>query len=249
MALAVIIMAAGKGTRMKSDLPKVLHQANGRPLVDYVIDTALALEPWKTILVVGHLAELVRQATVQYTVTTVLQEPQLGTGHAVMQAEHELRDFHGDVLILSGDAPLVRTETLHELIALHRTRKAAATVLTAELADPTGYGRIVRKKDDGNVLGIVEQKDGSEEELQIREINSGVYVFDARMLFRALDQVNTNNAQNEYYLTDVFGICFRKGLKVCAFKTGNPEEILGINTPDQLREAERELFRRGEEPA
>ncbi|NTV97969.1 MAG: NTP transferase domain-containing protein [Chlorobiaceae bacterium] len=246
MALAVIIMAAGKGTRMKSDLPKVLHLANGRPLIDYVIDTALALDPWKTILVVGHLAELVRQSTMRYPVTTVLQEPQLGTGHAVMQAEESLRDFQGDVLILSGDAPLVRLETLNELITLHRSQKAAATVLTAELADPAGYGRIVRKNDNGNVLRIVEQKDGSEEELRIREINSGVYVFDAPMLFSALARINTNNAQNEYYLTDVFGICFQNGWKVCAFKTGNPEEILGINTPEQLREAEKELLGRAE---
>jgi UDP-N-acetylglucosamine pyrophosphorylase len=244
MSLAVIIMAAGKGTRMKSDLPKVLHQANDRPLIDYVIDTALALDPWKTILVVGHLAELVRKATGRYPVTTVLQEPQLGTGHAVMQAEEVMRDFHGDVLILSGDAPLVRLETLRELIALHRTEQAAATVLTAELADPAGYGRIIRRKDNGNVLRIVEQKDGTEEELLVREINSGVYVFDARMLFQSLALVNTNNAQNEYYLTDVFGICFRNGKKVCAFKTGSPDEILGINTPEQLREVEKELLRR-----
>jgi UDP-N-acetylglucosamine pyrophosphorylase len=249
MPLAVVIMAAGKGTRMKSDLPKVLHQANGHALIDYVIKTALSLQPWKTILVVGHQAALVRKAAEQFPVISVLQEPQLGTGHAVMQAEDALRDFMGEVLILSGDAPLVRPETLHQLLKLHRERKAAATVLTAELADPAGYGRIVRSDDGENVLRIVEQKDGSEAELRIQEINSGVYVFDAEVLFSALESINTNNAQNEYYLTDVFGICFRKGLDVCALKTENPEEILGINTPEQLREVELELLRRGAQPA
>lgn len=242
MALAVIIMAAGKGTRMKSDLPKVLHQANGRPLIDYVIDTALALDPMKTILVVGHLAELVRKATEHYPVTAVLQEPQLGTGHAVMQAEEPLQNFRGELLILSGDAPLVRIDTLRELIALHRSEQAAATVLTAELPDPAGYGRIIREKDNGNVLKIVEQKDASDAERSVNEINSGVYVFDSGFLFKALSEVNTNNAQNEYYLTDAFGICFRRGLKVCAFRTGRPEEILGINTPEQLREVEKKLL-------
>ncbi|NTW56940.1 MAG: NTP transferase domain-containing protein [Chlorobiaceae bacterium] len=244
MALAVIIMAAGKGTRMKSDLPKVLHQANCRPLIEYVIDTALALDPVRTILVVGHQAELVRKATGSFPVSSVLQEPQLGTGHAVMQAEEALRDFQGEVLILSGDAPLVRIETLRELVTLHRNRHAAATVLTAELPDPSGYGRIIRRQDNGNVLRIVEHKDASEEELKLKEINSGVYVFDAATLFKSLGQVNTNNAQNEYYLTDVFGICFRSGLTVCAYRTGNPEEILGINTPEQLKEVEHELLRR-----
>ncbi len=242
MALAVIIMAAGKGTRMKSDLPKVLHRANGRPLVQYVLDTALSLDPEKIVLIVGHQAELVKEATARYRIIAALQEPQLGTGHAVMQTESLLNDFNGEVLILSGDAPLVNAETLQELIAFHRSSHAAATVLTAELNDPTGYGRVIRELNSDHVLKIVEQKDASEQELVVREINSGVYVFDTRMLFDALGQINTNNAQKEYYLTDVFGICFECGQKVCAFKTDNPDEILGINTPEQLVEAERLLL-------
>ncbi len=246
MALAVIIMAAGKGTRMKSDLPKVLHSANGRTLIEYVIDTALSLGPSQTVLIIGHLAELVRNATSQYPVTAVVQEPQLGTGHAVMQAENALQDFNGDILILSGDAPLVKSDTLEKLITMHHAEHAVATVLTADINDPTGYGRVIRNNGTEQVLKIIEHKDASEEERKVREINSGVYVFDARMLFKALGQITTDNAQKEYYLTDVFGICFRNGEKVCAFKTDNPAEILGINTPEQLLEVERELRSREE---
>ena len=246
MALAIIIMAAGKGTRMQSELPKVLHQANGRPLIDYVLDTANSLDPVKTLLIVGHQAELVKAAVARYRVSTALQEPQLGTGHAVMQAEAALSDFEGEIVILSGDAPLVNSGTLQELIAFHRSRNGAATVLTAELPDPTGYGRVIRKNGSESVLKIVEQKDGTQEELAVREINSGIYVFNAQLLFQALREVNTDNAQKEYYLTDVFGICFRNGQKVYAFKTGNPEEILGINTPEQLMEAERLLLHHSE---
>ena len=242
MALAIIIMAAGKGTRMQSELPKVLHQANGRPLLDYVLDTANALDPAKILLIVGHQADLVKASAARYQVSTALQEPQLGTGHAVMQAEAALGDFEGEILILSGDAPLINARTLHELIAFHRSKNGAATVLTAELQDPTGYGRIIRASDSDNVLKIVEQKDASQEELAVREINSGIYLFNAPLLFQALREVNTNNAQKEYYLTDVFGICFRNGKSVYAFKTENAEEILGINTPEQLMEAERLLL-------
>ena len=241
MALAIIIMAAGKGTRMQSELPKVLHQANGRPLIDYVLDSANSLDPDKTVLIVGHQAELVKAAAARYRVCSALQEPQLGTGHAIMQAETHLSDFKGEILILSGDAPLVNAETLQELIAFHRSRNGAATVLTAELHDPTGYGRIIRQEKSDCVLKIVEQKDASKEELAIREINSGVYVFNAQLLFQALGQINTNNAQKEYYLTDVFALCFQNGQRVYAFKTENPNEILGINTPEQLLEAEQLL--------
>jgi len=239
MALAIIVMAAGKGTRMLSDLPKVLHKANGRPLIDYVLDTSYALEPQKVILIIGHQSELVKAATARYRLSTALQEPQLGTGHAVMQAENQLGNFEGEVLILSGDAPLVNALTLQNLIAFHHSRNAAATVLTADMDDPTGYGRVIRLNDSDTVLKIVEQKDASAKELLVREINSGIYVFNARILFEALAEITTDNAQNEYYLTDVFSICFQSGKRVCAFKTDNPNEIIGINTPEQLKEAER----------
>ena len=243
MALAVIIMAAGKGTRMQSELPKVLHPANGHPLIEYVLDTALLLDPETIVLIVGHQAELVKKAVAGYRVTTALQEPQLGTGHAIMQAEAHLGNFEGEVLILSGDAPLVKASTLKKLIAFHRSANATATVLTAELSDPAGYGRVIRVEQSDSVLKIVEHKDATEEERAVREINSGVYAFNAALLFKALRQIGTNNAQKEYYLTDVFGICFQSGKKVCAFRTDNPDEILGINTPEQLIEAERLLLK------
>ncbi len=237
MSLAVVIMAAGKGTRMKSDLPKVLHQANGRPVVDYVIEKALSLQPDAVVLVVGHQADLVREATARHPVSYALQQPQLGTGHAVMQTAPLLGEFDGEVIILSGDAPLFTTRTLRALIDSHRSSRAVATVLTAGMDDPTGYGRVIRNDGSEEVLRIVEQKDASEEEKQVNEINSGVYVFDARELFAALKEITNTNAQQEYYLTDVFGICFGKGLKVCAFKVDDPDEIRGINTPEQLHEA------------
>jgi UDP-N-acetylglucosamine pyrophosphorylase len=238
MSLAVVIMAAGKGTRMKSDLPKVLHTANGRPVVEYVIEKSLSLEPESVVLVVGHQADLVRQATSRFPVAYALQQPQLGTGHAVMQTGPILKGFDGEVIILSGDAPLFTKRTLRELLDFHRSRNAVATVLTADIDDPTGYGRVIRNNDGAEVLRIVEQKDATDEEKAVTEINSGVYVFDAHELFAALEGITNSNAQQEYYLTDVFGICFGKGLKVCAFKVGDPNEIRGINTPEQLHEAE-----------
>ncbi|AAM71497.1 MAG TPA: UDP-N-acetylglucosamine pyrophosphorylase [Chlorobaculum sp.] len=238
MSLAIVIMAAGKGTRMKSALPKVLHEANGKPLVAYVIEKSQALDPDKIVLIIGHQAELVRAATAGFPFDYALQEPQLGTGHAIMQAEPFLKDFSGEIIILSGDAPLFTGRTLRELIDFHRSRQAVATVLTAEMDDPTGYGRIIRSDAGEEVLRIVEQKDATEEEKAVTEINSGVYVFNANELFSALHGITNKNAQGEYYLTDVFGICFGKGKKVCAFKVADANEIRGINTPEQLREAE-----------
>jgi UDP-N-acetylglucosamine pyrophosphorylase len=245
MSLAIVIMAAGKGTRMKSDLPKVLHEANGKPLVAYVIEKSQALDPEKIVLIVGHQANLVRQATAMFPVHYALQQPQLGTGHAVMQSEPFLKDFEGEIIILSGDAPLFTSRTLRELIGFHRSRQAVATVLTAEMEDPAGYGRIIRNGGSEEVLKIVEHKDATEEERAVNEINSGVYVFNAAELFSALHGITNNNAQGEYYLTDVFGICFGKGKKVCAFKVADANEIRGINTLEQLREAEQLL--QGEE--
>jgi UDP-N-acetylglucosamine pyrophosphorylase len=238
MSLAIVIMAAGKGTRMQSDLPKVLHEANGKPLVAYVIEKSQALDPEKIVLIIGHQAEKVQKATACFQVAYALQVPQLGTGHAVMQTEPLLADFNGEIIILSGDAPLFTARTLREIVAFHRSKQAVATVMTAEIDDPTGYGRIIRSDDGEEVLKIVEQKDASEQEKAVKEINSGVYVFNASELFSALHGITNNNAQGEYYLTDVFGICFGKGKKVCAFKIADPNEIRGINTPEQLREAE-----------
>lgn len=242
MSLAIIIMAAGKGTRMKSDLAKVLHKANGRPVIEYVLEKSSALNPEKIVLIVGHQADRVKAATKKYPVEWVPQEPQLGTGHAVMQAKQSLLSFQGDILILSGDAPLVNISTLRQLIESHRMEHAAATVLTADLRDPSGYGRIIRNGKSNTISRIVEHKDASSTELLVREINSGIYVFRKDTLFNSLKKITNNNAQQEYYLTDVFSICFGNGEKVSAFKTANANEIKGINTIEQLREAEKLLF-------
>lgn len=237
--LAVVIMAAGKGTRMKNPaVAKVMYAINGKPMVDYVVDLAMQLNAAKIVVVVGwqkesaieHLARKAKE------IVCVEQTPQLGTGHAVMQAEAVLKGFEGDVLVLSGDVPLLSYGTVRGLIDLHRMHNAAATVLTAKLQDSTGYGRILRNS-DGSVQEIVEQKDATEEQRRVREINSGIYVFDKGWLFEALRQIKPSNKQNEYYLTDVFGYFWKNGLTVHAIATGNASEVMGINTPEQLEEA------------
>ncbi|HEY5615383.1 MAG TPA: sugar phosphate nucleotidyltransferase [Bacteroidota bacterium] len=240
---AAVIMAAGMGTRMKRpEVAKVMFELRGKPMVHYVLDTALAVGSEKVIAVVGFQHEGVVKylAGTHPSVEYVTQEPQLGTGHAVMQTEQALADFSGNVLVLSGDVPLLRTETLGELLNLHRSSEAVATVLTAEFADPAGYGRIIRNS-QGLVEKIVEQKDASAPELSVREINSGIYVFKKEPLFEGLRHISPHNAQNEYYLTDVFGYFWKIGRKVAAFKTPQAEEIQGINTHEQLQEAVRIL--------
>ncbi len=230
-------MAAGKGTRMKSDLAKVLHALNRRPMIHYVLDTAFALNPEKVVLIVGHQADAVKEATQSYGVDYAIQSPQLGTGHAVMQAESALNDFEGDVMVLSGDVPLTQAATLKQLLNVHRQKNAVATVLTAVLEDPTGYGRVIRGE-QGDVLKIVEHKDASPAELAVKEINSGIYVFNKQKLFDALKQISNDNAQGEYYLPDVFKIFFAKGERIGAVSATTFDEIRGINTPEQLKEAE-----------
>jgi len=242
MSLAVTIMAAGKGTRMKSSKAKVLHELNGLSLIEHVLNTAKKLNPEKIVLIVGHQADEVKQTTKAYHASYALQEPQLGTGHAVMQAETPLNDFDGHVLILSGDVPLVTFNTLSELLNHHLNTEAVATVLTTNIEDPTGYGRVVRNADGTEVLKIVEHKDASEEEKAINEINSGIYIFKKEPLFKALHRVDNNNAQGEYYLPDVFKLFLQDNLKISALLTSNFNEIRGINTVEQLSEAEKILM-------
>ena len=234
--LAVVIMAAGKGTRMKNPaVAKVMYTINGKPMVEYAVDLARQLGATRIIVIVGwqkesvveHLADKAREAV------CIEQAPQLGTGHAVMQAEQSLKGFDGDVLVLSGDVPMLSRMALTSLIDLHRKHNAAATVLTAELPDPTGYGRILRNT-DGSVRGIIEHKDATDDQQRIHEINSGIYVFNKTHLFTALAHVKPSNKQNEYYLTDVFGYFKENGLPVHAIAASNPDEIMGINTPEQL---------------
>ncbi len=235
--LAVVIMAAGKGTRMNNqDLAKVMFPINGKPMIEHVVDLALRLDASQIVVIVGwqkdsvinHLKKIFGDR-----VECVEQNPQLGTGHAVMQAEKALKDFDGDVLVLSGDVPLLSSETVTSLLALHRSTVAKATVLTAVLDDATGYGRILRNM-DGSVEGIVEHKDAGREQLEIREINSGIYVFDTQLLLESLKHITPTNAQKEYYLTDVFHYFWRHQMKVSANIAGNPMEISGINTVVQL---------------
>ncbi len=229
-----IILAAGEGKRMKSAKSKVLHEVSFQPLVKWVIDATKDAE--KQIIVIGHCGEQVRNA-LDDSVEFVEQKERLGTGHAVMQAKSYLENYSGDILIMTGDTPLITRETINDAYDFHTKSGNAATVLTAELDDPYGYGRIVRDAND-NVKKIVEQKDASKEEKLINEINSGMYFFNAEELLDALGKLTNNNAQGEYYLTDTLEIILSKGLKIGAYVVEDTDEILGINDRIQLAEAQ-----------
>ena len=235
--LAVVILAAGKGTRMNNPvMAKVMYELNGKPMIEYVVDLATRLQSQKAFVVVGWQ----RQSVVDHiskafpTVEFVDQTDQRGTGHAVMQATDGLKEFTGDVLVLSGDVPLLAEKTIRSLVGYHRTSEASATILTVELPDPTGYGRIIRNN-DGTVKKIVEQKDASKKELAVNEVNSGIYVFDKEKLFEALQHISPNNAQKEYYLTDVFEVFCKNSWKVSAVKAIDAIEVMGINDRIQLQ--------------
>ncbi len=236
--LKAVILAAGKGTRMKSDLPKVLHEIDGKPLVEYVIEAARAAGAEDICLVIGHQAELVKER-IGDGVTYVLQEEQLGTGHAVKCAA-DFIGTDGDTMILCGDTPIITGKTLDALLAYHRLYELKVTVLSTILPDATGYGRIVRDA-DGNFLRIVEQKDATEEEKQIHEINSGMYIFQSAALADSLKKITNQNAQKEYYLTDTIQIIHDEngtnGIAAGAMATEQADETRGVNTPEQLAEA------------
>ena len=237
-----IILAAGKGTRMKSDLPKGLHKVAGISMLEHVFRSVNAINPEKTVTVIGHKAELVEQVLAGQT-EFVRQTEQLGTGHAVMMAEPVLENLTGQTLVIAGDTPLITGESLKNLIDFHINHKNVATILTAEADDPFGYGRIVRNQ-HGEVLKIVEQKDASDFEQQIKEINTGTYVFDNARLFEALKNINTNNAQGEYYITDAIGIFRENGEKVGAYTLKDFDESLGVNDRVALATAESVMRRR-----
>ncbi|MCS7194175.1 MAG: bifunctional UDP-N-acetylglucosamine diphosphorylase/glucosamine-1-phosphate N-acetyltransferase GlmU [Meiothermus sp.] len=243
MAHAVVILAAGLGTRMKSKLPKVLHPLLGRPLVGYCIETAFKSGAERVVVVVGHGAEQVRQAFADHPgLTFVEQREQLGTAHALAQAESVLAGFPGPIVVTQGDTPLTRVETLKGLVEVLRREKAGMALLTMRLADPTGYGRIVRDE-RGEILRNVEQKDATPEEQAIQEINPGVYCFDST-LWERLKQVDNRNAANEYYLPDLIRIYREAGQKVASVESKDPEELLGINSRAQLAQVERVLLER-----
>ncbi len=240
--LAIVILAAGQGTRMKSSLPKVLHGIGGRPLVGHVLDTARALDPFRILVVVRHERELVADAVRDAAPEVVIvdQDEIPGTGRAVEVAVAELDDFHGDVLVLSADVPLVEADLLAELLASHRGSAAAATVLSAVVPDPTGYGRVIRDE-SGLLARIVEQKDASVEEAAVAEINAGIYVFSADPLRERLALLDTANAQGERYLTDVVGLLRADRLAVGAVVAPVADDVLGVNDRVQLAEAARRL--------
>lgn len=242
MQLAAVILAAGKGTRMKSDLPKVLHRVCGRPMVEHVLRAVKNIALHKIVLVVGHQGERVAEC-IGGGVEFAFQTEQLGTAHALLQARSALDGFDGHILVLCGDTPLVRPRTLEDLCREHGRKKNAATVLTAILPDPTGYGRVIRFS-GGQVQKIVEQKDAGPAELAVREINTGIYCFQARGLFEALANLRPDNAQGEYYLTDIIEFYMSQGRPVGAVSIDDPAEITGINDRCQLAAAEKLLRRR-----
>lgn len=244
--LAVVIMAAGKGTRMKDPTKaKVMYKVLGKPMLHYVVDLANALSVLRIIVIVGYQRDVVIQYLKKFHANTeiAIQAEQLGTGHAVMQAEKILKDFIGEVVVLSGDVPLLSIDTIQRLIRQHYQTSSAATILTTDFADPTGYGRIIRDN-DGSVKNIVEDKDAAEKERCVKEINSGIYVFEKEKLFESLKHISPKNVQNEYYLTDVFEYFWNNSWKVSAVKVLRTEEIMGVNTVDQLNEVQKALLNR-----
>ncbi|UOQ46537.1 bifunctional UDP-N-acetylglucosamine diphosphorylase/glucosamine-1-phosphate N-acetyltransferase GlmU [Halobacillus salinarum] len=237
-----VILAAGKGTRMKSDLPKVLHTICGQPMVQHVIDQLTATGVKEIITIVGHQSEMVKNK-IGPSVHYAFQEEQLGTAHAVKMSSSLLEDKKGTTLVITGDTPLITSETLERCFDYHEESKAAATVITMSPEDPSGYGRIVRN-DQGGVERIVEHKDADEKELQIQEVNTGIFCFDNELLFASLEQVSSDNSQGEYYLPDVIEILKEQGRKIAAIGVHNLEEGFGINDRTQLARAEKILQKR-----
>lgn len=252
MDLNILVMAAGLGTRMKSRKAKVLHNLVGQPLINHVYQTALSLSPKRILMIIGHQADDVAQTlkTCHQQLTKlstspvveaehVLQLEQRGTGHAVMMAKEQLASDDTTILVLSGDVPLISDQTLKTLFEVHKSNNAKATVLTTTIADPTGYGRIMRTGEDFNY--IVEHRDANALELAINEINAGIYCFESKTLFNALDQISPNNSQGEYYLTDVLSVLKKQGDKVAIYQYPVANEVLGINNRLELAEAEKRL--------
>jgi len=233
--ITTIILAAGKGTRMKSRLPKVLHPIAGRPMLNYVIDAAGG----KIIVVAGHQAsDVIRSIGKQKGLVFVVQRPQLGTAHAVRIAGKSIDPATRTVLILNGDAPLVTKDSIKALLFLHRKGKAHVTILTSIMPDPAGYGRIIRER-DGSIGRIVEEKDAKPEELKIKEVNSGIYAVEKEFLYSTIRKIRRENVQDEYYLPDIIRIANEEGKRVLGIMAGSPDEIMGINTRVELARADK----------
>jgi bifunctional UDP-N-acetylglucosamine pyrophosphorylase/glucosamine-1-phosphate N-acetyltransferase/UDP-N-acetylglucosamine pyrophosphorylase len=243
VALAVVL-AAGKGTRMKSELPKVLAPVCGRPMIRYVVDALLEADVAPVVVVVGYRSDLVRQELADVPqVEFAEQAEQLGTGHAVMMCRDHLAAHHGPVVVVTGDSPMLQASSVRKLLEAFRAEGAACALGTVQRDDPTGFGRIVRDP-EGRFVGIVEEKDATPEQRAIREVNPSTYLFDAQALLEALDQLRSDNAQREYYITDCPEILLRAGRKVLALDVLDPSEALSVNTLEDLRVVEQRLQER-----
>lgn len=241
--LAVIILAAGKGTRMKSSLAKVLQPLNNRPLLSYVLDTVYALNPDRVIVVVGYQADKVKEAFPDPRIEFVDQREQLGTGHAVQQAASALQGYEGTILVLCGDMPFVKMKTLQNLLDEHSQDSPPCTMWTLKCAENKDFGRVIRDENQA-VARIVENRDVTEQEKKVDEYNTGVYCFDKIMLFNGLKKLDNNNAQREYYLTDIIQYFTQDRLQVRSIQTRDADELLGINTEEDLKKAERILLKK-----
>lgn len=238
---AAIILAAGKGKRMKSDLPKVLHRIGDKSMIRYVMETVSKLDFGRIAVIVGHKGEMVIEELSDFDVDFVWQERQLGTGHAVLMAEDKFKEFDGTILVAAGDVPLLSAETIENLFEVHLQNEASATCLSASFEDATGYGRIIREPDSNVLLDIIEEKDADSETREIREINTGTFCFDGHDLFSALKKVGNENAQREYYLTDTIRILRQANKRCAVWMVADPVEVSGINSVEQLKSLENEL--------
>ncbi len=234
--ISTIVLAAGKGTRMQSDQAKVLHRLCGEPLLAYSLRLAGAIRSDKIVVIVGHQAEMVREAFPTPELIFVEQRPQLGTGHAVLQARDQFSDYTGMILILCGDVPCLKISTVQELIDHHCRQQAVVTVMTTILDEPGSYGRVITGQ-NGDVLRIVEARDATDQEKKVREINTGIYCADSRFLFDAVAQIRNDNSQKEYYLTDIIEIACKMGCRVRSFVAADPFEVMGVNTLEDLVKA------------
>ncbi|CAG36466.1 bifunctional UDP-N-acetylglucosamine diphosphorylase/glucosamine-1-phosphate N-acetyltransferase GlmU [Desulfotalea psychrophila] len=238
--LAIVILAAGKGTRMKSELAKVLHPVFGRPMIQHVLASTAGLPSDKRIIIIGHQRHAVREALADDACTFVVQEEQLGTAHAVLTAKEAIADDCEDVMILCGDTPLISGQSLEEMYDRHRTNSATVTLMTTQLGDPTNYGRII-SDNAGNLLRIVEEKDADPAEKRIKEINAGIYCVRRDFLYRALQKVENNNSQGELYLTDIIDLAVKSEQKVQRYLAPEPKDVLGVNSRIELAMADEEL--------
>lgn len=231
---AAIVLAAGKGKRMKSDLPKVLHKIHDKTIIATVIDTLMSLRIERIVVVVGYKGEMVEKELANYPVSFAWQKEQLGTGHAVMMTREAMADFKGTTLVALGDVPFLSPGAIEKLFEVHDRTKAKATCLSAILEDPSGYGRIIREGDSDILKEIVEHKDATEEQRQIKEMNTGTFCFDNKVLFDTLTSINNENSQGEYYLTDCVKILYRNKMRVSVTPLDDPDEGLGVNSVEQL---------------